>query len=203
MSADNKKRDGVTTVVQFSALTEKRLLEWRHKFAALSKKRSGHQQLCSDVSGQQEKGACMRHLGLLLWARKWCSSGHQQLCYADSENLSTRKAWLSEKWGINDYVTEIVSTHSADNKKRLIKVKLIADIQWQPNGCDRGLFTLAEASELVLWCATGMFLKCERCLVHSQDELSLFPFFLLQSLIILFNLPLSILSLISCVCTLK
>ena len=57
---------------------------------------------------------------------------------------------MSEKWGINDYVTEIVSTHSADNKKRLIKVKLIADIQWQPNGCDRGLFALAEASELAL-----------------------------------------------------
>ena len=27
MSADNKKRDGVTTVVQFSALTKKRLLQ--------------------------------------------------------------------------------------------------------------------------------------------------------------------------------
>ena len=70
MSADNKKRDGVTTVVQFSALTKKRLLEWRHKSAALSKKRllecMGHQQLCSDVSGQQEKGACVRHLSLLL-----------------------------------------------------------------------------------------------------------------------------------------
>ena len=50
MSTDNKKRDGVTTVVQFSALTGKRLLEWRHKSAALSQKRllecMGHQQLC-------------------------------------------------------------------------------------------------------------------------------------------------------------
>ena len=46
MSADNKKRDGVTTVVQFSALTKKRLLECM-----------GHRQLCyADDSGQQEKG---------------------------------------------------------------------------------------------------------------------------------------------------
>ena len=80
MSADNKKRNGVTTVVQFSALTKKRLLQCMGyvmqmsankkkrddvvtvvHFSALTEKRllecMGHQQICyADVSGQQEKG---------------------------------------------------------------------------------------------------------------------------------------------------
>ena len=196
MSADNKKRDDVATVVQFSAVTKKRLLECMGASTTM---------LCRCRRTTRKEMEWQLSYSSPLWPRKGCSSawginnyvmqmsaenkkrvlaqGTSVCCfeqenntrvgindYADSENLSTRKAW--EKWGIDDYVTEIVSTHSADNKKRLLKVNLMADIQRQPNGCDCGLFALAEASELALWCVTGMFLKCESvfCLVYSQDE---------------------------------
>ena len=80
----------MTTVVQFFALTEKRLLEWRHKFAALSKKRLGHQQLCSDVSGQQ--GCLHEAPQFAALSKKMMLEWTSTTMFADSENLSTRKA---------------------------------------------------------------------------------------------------------------